>query len=128
MKDNFLPVRVFMGSVTNVSNRPFRRLVTELGADATLSEMVIAHYASHGGRQDLALMKRGETEKIFGIQLVGGNPSQLDKAAQFALDAKPDFIDDVIELVKAFADFDCEWNVDGFSKRLQERCEVFWFL
>ena len=93
MKDNFLPVRVFMGSVTNVSNRPFRRLVTELGADATLSEMVIAHYASHGGRQDLALMKRGETEKIFGIQLVGGNPSQLDKAAQFALDAKPDFID-----------------------------------
>ena len=45
MKDTpFLGARYFMGSVTNVANRPFRRLVTELGAEATIGEMAIAKY------------------------------------------------------------------------------------
>jgi len=93
MKDNFIPARIFMGSVTNLSNRPFRRLVTELGADATLSEMVIAFYAARGGRQDLALMKRGEHEKTFGVQLVGSSVKQLVKSAEYAQKAGADFID-----------------------------------
>ena len=31
MKEPFLKAKYFMGSMTNIANRPFRRLVTELG-------------------------------------------------------------------------------------------------
>ncbi len=93
MKDNFIPARIFMGSVTNIANRPWRRLVTELGAEATLSEMVIAHYASKGGKQDLALMRRADTEKFFGVQLVGNKAEQLVKSARYAVQQGADFID-----------------------------------
>lgn len=93
MKQNFIPARFFMGSVTNLSNRPWRRLVTELGAEATLSEMVISHYAARGGRQDLALMRRGETEKYFGVQIVGGKTNELVKSAIHAEQQGANFID-----------------------------------
>ena len=52
MKDNFIAARIFMGSLTNLATRAFRRLVTEMGADATLSEMVIANYAAKGSCLD----------------------------------------------------------------------------
>lgn len=93
MKAPFLGVRYFMGSVTNVANRPFRRLVTELGADATLGEMAIAKYVAQGGRQDLALLKRGSEEKVFGAQIVGGNTKHLEKAAKLAEKFGADFVD-----------------------------------
>ncbi|MBQ9395093.1 MAG: tRNA-dihydrouridine synthase family protein [Proteobacteria bacterium] len=94
MKDTpFLGARYFMGSVTNVANRPFRRLVTELGAEATIGEMAIAKYIAQGGKQDLALLKRDPHEKIFGAQIVGGNPKHLAKAAKLAEQFGADFVD-----------------------------------
>lgn len=94
MKDTpFLGARYFMGSVTNVANRPFRRLVTELGADAAIGEMAIAKYIAQGGKQDLALLKRDPHEKIFGAQIVGGNPKHLEKAAKLAEKFGADFVD-----------------------------------
>ena len=82
-----------MGSVTNVANRPWRRLVTEMGADATIGEMAIAKYVASGGRQDVALLKRDPHEKIFGAQIVGGNPNHLAKAAKLAEKFGADFVD-----------------------------------
>lgn len=82
-----------MGSLTNLATRAFRRLVTEMGADATLSEMVIANYAAKGGKQDRALMRRDPHEKIFGVQIVGGNPKNLAKTAKQAEFLGADFID-----------------------------------
>ena len=94
MKQNaFLGAKYFMGSVTNVANRPFRRLVTELGADATLGEMAIAKYVAQGGRQDLALLRRDPHERIFGAQITGGNVKHLVKAAQVAEQFGADFVD-----------------------------------
>ena len=89
----FLGARYFMGSVTNVSNRPFRRLVSEYGADATLGEMAIAKYVANGGKQDLTLIRRDPHEKIFGAQIVGGNPNHLIKAAKLAEKFGADFVD-----------------------------------
>jgi len=93
MKNNFIQARIFMGSVTNIANRPFRRFVTELGAEATIGEMAIAHYIAKGGKQDRALLKRDPREQRFGAQIVGANPKQLAKAAQLAETMGADFID-----------------------------------
>ncbi|GEM_PF-3316368 len=94
MKDKaFLGARYFMGSVTNVANRPFRRLVTEYGAHATIGEMAIAKYVANGGKQDLILIRRDPHEKIFGAQIVGNNPNHLVKAAKLAEKFGADFVD-----------------------------------
>lgn len=89
----FLGARYFMGSVTNVANRPFRRLVTEYGAHATIGEMAIAKYVANGGKQDLILIRRDPHEKIFGAQIVGGNANHLVKAAKLAEKFGADFVD-----------------------------------
>ena len=92
-KQPFVGAKVFMGSVTTVGNRPFRRLVTEFGAEATLGEMAIAKYVAQKKRQELALIRRDPHEKIFGAQIVGGNPEHLSKAAKQAEANGADFID-----------------------------------
>lgn len=89
----FVGAKFFMGSVTNIANRPFRRLVTDYGADATIGEMAIAKYVVNGGKQDLALIKRGPHDRIFGAQIVGGNPNHLAKAARLAEKYGADFVD-----------------------------------
>ena len=90
---SFVGARFFMGSVTNIANRPFRRLVTDYGADATIGEMAIAKYVVNGGKQDLTLIKRGPHDRIFGAQIVGGNPNHLAKAARLAEKYGADFVD-----------------------------------
>ena len=89
----FLNVRYFMGSMTNISNRPFRRLATELGAQATIGEMAIASYVVKGGSQDAALLRRDPHEKVFGAQIVGENANHLSKAARLAERLGADFVD-----------------------------------
>ena len=76
-KQPFANATIFMGSVTTVGNRPFRRLVTEYGAEATLGEMAIAKYVAQKKKQELALIRRDPHEKIFGAQIVGGNPASV---------------------------------------------------
>lgn len=93
MKQPFLNAKYFMGSMTNVANRPFRRLATELGADATIGEMAIASYVAKGGSQDAALLRRDSHERIFGAQIVGSNPNHLAKAARYAEKCGADFVD-----------------------------------
>ena len=93
MKEPFLKAKYFMGSMTNIANRPFRRLVTELGADATIGEMAIASYVVKGGSQDAALLRRDPSERIFGAQIVGNNPNHLAKAAKYAQKCGADFVD-----------------------------------
>ena len=93
MKKPFLNARIFMGSMTNLANRPFRRWVTGFGAEATIGEMAIASYVVKGGSQDAALLRRDAHEKIFGAQIVGANPNHLAKAARLAERYGADFVD-----------------------------------
>lgn len=93
MKKNFINARYFMGSMTNIANRPFRKLATRYGADATIGEMAIASYVVKGGSQDAALLRRDPDEKIFGAQIVGANPNHLAKAAKLAERYGADFVD-----------------------------------
>ncbi len=89
----FLGVRVFMGSVTNVANTPFRRWVTAWGARATLGEMALAQRIAKGGRQDRLLLRHHPEERCFGAQIVGARDGDLVQAAQAAREAGARFID-----------------------------------
>ncbi|MFA5624852.1 MAG: tRNA-dihydrouridine synthase family protein [Bradymonadales bacterium] len=93
MPQAFLNCRVFLGSLTNVGNKPFRRLCKDYGAPATISEMVISHYAAKGGAQDLALMRKHESETIFGVQIEGSQINKILDTAKRAEEYGASFID-----------------------------------
>ncbi|WKY07894.1 hypothetical protein Q1695_007410 [Nippostrongylus brasiliensis] len=84
----------YLAPLTTVGNLPFRRLCVNLGADITCGEMALATSLLSGTPSEYSLVKRHPSEKIFGVQLAGGFPDTMTKAAQILVDEmKIDFID-----------------------------------
>lgn len=85
--------KVFLAPLTKGGNLPFRRLCVELGAEATMGEMALAHKLRRGSRGERALLRRHASERLFGAQIAGRNPQHLADAARMAEDAGADFVD-----------------------------------
>ncbi|KAH0488965.1 MAG: hypothetical protein KVP17_000622 [Porospora cf. gigantea B] len=86
--------KLVLAPLTTVGNLPFRRLCVGFGADVTVSEMILAKALTRGSLSDMSLLKRHPCEKVFGVQLAGGNAEEFAKATQFLKEnATMDFID-----------------------------------
>jgi tRNA-dihydrouridine synthase 3 len=85
--------RLIMAPMSRGTDLPFRRLVTECGAEVSLGEMAYAHKIVKGERSELALLRRHPTEKVFGAQLAGKKPELMAEAARIAEQSGADFVD-----------------------------------
>lgn len=86
--------KLFLSPLTTVGNLPFRRICKFYGADITCGEMALAPKILKGANEEWALVKKYDTEDIFGVQICGNNPGVLTRCAQLiSQETDVDFID-----------------------------------
>ncbi|XP_046961174.1 tRNA-dihydrouridine(47) synthase [NAD(P)(+)]-like [Vanessa cardui] len=86
--------KLFLSPLTTVGNLPFRRICKQFGADITCGEMALCESLLKGLKQEWALVKRHESEDIFGAQICGNNAYGIAKVAQLLQEnTELDFID-----------------------------------
>lgn len=86
--------KLYLSPLTTVGNLPFRRICKSYGADITCGEMALCESLLKGLKQEWALVKRHESEDLFGAQICGNNVYTITKVAQVLQEnAELDFID-----------------------------------
>ncbi|CAK9068874.1 unnamed protein product [Durusdinium trenchii] len=96
-----------LAPLTTVGNLPFRRLCVGLGCEVTVGEMALSLSIVDGLQSELALLRRHESEKCFGVQIAGGDVAVMSKAAQF--------IDERVDC--DFVDINCGCPLDEVHRR-----------
>ncbi|MBT8134689.1 MAG: tRNA dihydrouridine synthase DusB [Gammaproteobacteria bacterium] len=91
--EHILENPVILAPMAGVTDRPFRNLCYQLGADLCISEMVTAEKHLWNSRKtQLRLNHQGE-EGIRSVQIAGTDPAKLAAAAQFNVDNGAEIID-----------------------------------
>ncbi len=99
---------IFLAPVAGYSDRAFRSLCVEQGADITFTELVSSEALSRNsfryedydkkdknGRMNptLALLRHADNERFYAIQLFGANPNSMYQAAALLAPWKPSLVD-----------------------------------
>ena len=84
---------VYLAPMEGVTDRAFRMMCKEKGADVLISEFVSSDALSRAVDKSVRKMRFDERERPFGIQIFGHDEQSLVRAAQLAEESAPDFID-----------------------------------
>jgi len=76
-----IPNNVLMAPLAGYTCYPFRILCQEMGAGIAFTEMVSANALKYKDKATKQLLFTTKTEKIKAVQLLGGNPAVMGKAA-----------------------------------------------
>jgi nifR3 family TIM-barrel protein len=88
-----LPGNLFLAPVAGYSDRAFRAVCVEQGADFTCTEMVSSEALIRGGVKTALLLPRADNEKRYAIQLFGADPEVMRKAAMLLAPWSPEAVD-----------------------------------
>ncbi len=72
--------RMALAPLAGVSDIPFRRICSELGAGLTYVEMLSATALTYGNRKTFAMLARHPSEKILGVQVTGQTAELVGRA------------------------------------------------
>jgi len=96
MTTTFLPAArpgLILAPMAGLSDRPFRRLCREFGADLAVSEMISAKGLVYGDRKSRRLLAPDPSDRPHWVQLFGADPEILRDAAAIACEHGAGLID-----------------------------------
>lgn len=76
---------LFLAPVAGYSDRAFRSICTECGADFAYTEMVSAEALTRNNLKTEFLMRRAPNEKKYAVQIFGGTPEVMADATRIVL-------------------------------------------
>lgn len=88
-----LATPLMLAPMASICNAPFRLLMQDLGAAASVSELISAHGINYSNLHTLNMLRIDEKEKNVGIQLFGEDGQSLSRAAVLAESYGPHWID-----------------------------------
>lgn len=77
---------LFLAPVAGYSDRAFRSLCFDFGADFAYTEMVSSEALTRGNLKTEILMRRAPNEKKYAVQIFGGSPEVMADAAKIVLE------------------------------------------
>ena len=85
---------LYLAPMAGVSDKIFRQLCKERGADVLVTEFVSAEGVFRRNERTREYLDFDECERPIGVQLFGGNAEHMAEAARHVIDwVRPDFID-----------------------------------
>ena len=85
---------LYLAPMAGVTDRIFRGLCKELGADVMVTEFVSAEGIFRKNARTMEYLDFAPAERPLGVQLFGGDPEHLGEAARMVRDwVQPDFLD-----------------------------------
>ena len=88
-----LPGNLFLAPVAGYTDRSFRSICSDYGADFSFTELVSAEALMRGGKLSFNMIRRGENEKRYAIQLFGHDSQTIYKAAIAVSAFRPEALD-----------------------------------
>lgn len=88
-----LPGNIFLAPMAGFTDRSFRQICLENGADLCFTEMVSCEALVRDNGRTLNLAKAADNEKEYAVQIFSSNPISAAKASKQIVPLKPAFID-----------------------------------
>jgi nifR3 family TIM-barrel protein len=88
-----LPGNLFLAPVAGYTDRAFRTICAELGADFTYTELASAEALTRNSAGTMMMLKRGKNAKPYAVQLFGADPEVMYRAALLLSALKPEAVD-----------------------------------
>ncbi len=77
---------LFLAPVAGYSDRAFRSVCFDFGANFAYTEMVSAEALVRGNKKTEFLMRRAPNEKFYAVQIFGGNAHTMEEAAKIVIE------------------------------------------
>jgi nifR3 family TIM-barrel protein len=88
-----LPGTLFLAPVAGYTDRAFRSICVDHGADFTYTELASSEALVRGGVKTFRILERAHNEKHYAVQLFGSDPDVMYRAALLLAPLGPDVVD-----------------------------------